>query len=148
MIIFVAIGTTVVFEIFRISCFMTTCTSYRPVFPLQGIVGTRMIKIFHSLYLVKGNLRMALGAILPEFIVMNILVTACTFSKGKTFKLLHLFPILNGYFMAQLAINLQCLPRNGNGTLDDQILGRFKCFKIMTGGTIGRECSLVMIRMT
>ena len=66
-----------------------------------------MIERFYSLNLVKGYLRMALSAVLPEFIVMNVLVTIGTFPKAQAKKLLQLLPILNGHFMAKLAISLR-----------------------------------------
>lgn len=103
------IRATIVLEIFAISCFMTAGASKLPVFPLKGIAGERMIETLHPLYLVKGKFGMALSAILPEFIVMDILMTACAFSKGQAFKLLDLLPILKGQFMAQLTIHLQVL---------------------------------------
>ena len=75
------IDATIVSERFGISGFVTLCTSDRPVPALKWVVGTRMIEIVQAFYLVKGYLRMALGAVLPEFVVMNIFVTACAFSK-------------------------------------------------------------------
>ena len=108
-----------------------------------------MIKAFHSLHLVKGYFRMALGAILPEFICMNILVTAGTFSKRETFKFLNLFPVINGFFMAKNTINRGMFsPQRESCRLMIKIWGLLKCFKIVTGGTIRRECSLVIICMT
>jgi hypothetical protein len=89
---------------------MTTGTGYRSVLTLKGVRGSRMIERFYSLNLVKGYLRMALSAVLPEFIVMNVLVTIGTFPKGQAFKLLQLLPILNGHFMAKLAIYLSVFP--------------------------------------
>ena len=75
------------------------------MFSLKRIIGTRVIEVLHTLYLVKGYLRMTLGTVLSEFICMNILVTAGAFSVGEAGEFLRLYPILNGFFMAKQAIN-------------------------------------------
>ena len=115
---------------------MTTGTCYCPVLSLKGVRGSRMIERFYSLNLVKGYLRMALSAVLTEFIVMNVLVTRGTFPKGQTCKLLQLLPILNGHFMAKLAIYLGVFPAQGEPCL---FMIKFICglkrVKIVTGST-------------
>jgi hypothetical protein len=96
-----------------------------------------MIESLHSLNLVKGYLRMALSAVLPEFIFMNILVTRGTFPKGQALKLLHLFPVLNGHFMAKLAIYQAVFPTQGEPCLFMiKIICGLKGIKIMARSAI------------
>ena len=49
---------------------------------------------------------MALGAILSEFIIMNVFVATCTIYKGNTGKFLHFNPIMDGHLMAFYTINI------------------------------------------
>ena len=71
-----------VFKVGSISCFMATGAFHQPVLPFKGVAGKRVIEGFYSLHLMKGYLGMTLGAILTEFIFMNILVTIRTFPEA------------------------------------------------------------------
>ena len=91
-----------------------------------------MIEIIHSLNLVKGGLGMALGTILPKFIVMNIPVTVCTFSEAKAGKFLHLLPIDSLLLMTQEAINSDMFTTQSEpGFTVVKPGGWFKCLEIM-----------------
>jgi ABC-type uncharacterized transport system permease subunit len=72
-----------------------------------------MVETLHPLDLVKGNLRMALGTVLPEFIFMNILVTIRAFSVSQAGKFLNLHAVLDGCFVTKLAINLGMFSEQG-----------------------------------
>ena len=55
MVIGVTIGTKIVLYLCGVAFFVTAFTGYQSVLVDQWIVSTRMVKIFHALYLVKGN---------------------------------------------------------------------------------------------
>ena len=96
-----------------------------------------MIEVLHSLYLVKGYLRMTLDTILTKFIIMDILVTVGAFPEGKTGELLHLFPILIGFFMTKYALSLGMFAfqrESGSPMIKSRCW--IKCIEIMTGRTI------------
>ena len=77
---------------------------------------------------------MALGTILPKFIVMNIPVTVCTFSEAKAGKFLHLLPIDSLLLMTQEAINSGMFTAQGEpGFVVVKHGGRLKCFEIVAG---------------
>lgn len=105
MVVSVTIGTAANIEFFGISGFVAACALYLLVLPLQGILSKGVVEIRHSLDLVKGFLRMAFGAILPEFVVMDIPVATGTFPERETGKLLHRFPVALGYFVALRTIH-------------------------------------------
>jgi hypothetical protein len=61
--------------------------------PFQRIISEGMIEILHLLDPLKRFLGMTGGAILSEFIIMNILMATGTVLKTDSGKLLHFHPI-------------------------------------------------------
>jgi hypothetical protein len=78
---------------------MTAGTGNKLVLSHQWKIGLCMVEVIQLLDLQKTHFGMALTAILPEFVIMNILVATCTICKRYTGKFLHFYPIMEGYLM-------------------------------------------------
>ena len=75
------------------------------MFVFQFEIGFRMIKIVVAFDDEEGNFRVALLAVLPEFILVNICMTVVAVGKLRTCKFLEFSAIPRGYCMALDAIH-------------------------------------------
>jgi hypothetical protein len=93
-----------------IPAFMTAGTGHILVFSHQGIVGPGMVEVIQLLDPVEGYFRMALGALLAEFIIVHILVAGSAVCKGNTGKLLHFLTVMISHLMTLNAFDPGMLP--------------------------------------
>lgn len=107
-----------------------------------------MVEIGDPFDRVKGNLIMALCAVLAEFILVRVCMAACTPLIADTFKLLVLRTVFCGHRVAFDAGDLLML------SVEDELCpgmveqgGRFKGIGIVAVGAGGRKGILVIIRM-
>jgi hypothetical protein len=96
VVIGMAIGTSMVFDRRCIPGFMAAGASNILMFSSQGKIGQGMVEITYLLDPSEGFFGMAFTAVLPEFIIMNILVATCAIFKCYTCKLLYFNPIVEG----------------------------------------------------
>ena len=89
---------------------MTAGAGNKLMFSHQGKIGLGMVEVIDLLDLQEGYFGMALTAILPVFIIMNILVATCTILKGYTGKFLHFCPIMEGYLMTFYTFSIGMFP--------------------------------------
>ena len=85
-------------------------TGYRAVFSFKGKTGHGMREISCLPDPVEGFLGMALHAVLPEFVLVDIPVAVCAVRIGNSGKLLRFDPVLHVFPMAFDAIHLPVAP--------------------------------------
>ena len=78
---------------------MTRFTGNAQVPALQFEGSFVMVKVFNSGNCRKRNTVMAFGAVLPEFVIVNILMAIGTVGGLHAFKLLEFLPVAGGGFM-------------------------------------------------
>lgn len=80
---------------------------------------------------------MALGAILPKFIFVNIFMAVCAFPRCNTGEFLQLLSVLNRNLMAQFTVNFGVFAPQRKLCV---LMIKFWCgserFEIMTGCTV------------
>jgi hypothetical protein len=107
-----------------------------------------MIKSTDPPDLVKGLDRMALGAVLTEFIFMDIAVAIRALPEWNAPELLHLLPVLNRCPMASRTIHRGMLAKQGKpGPVMVEFWSGPELPEIMTGCTIGWKGRLVVVGM-
>ena len=92
---------------------------------------------------------MTLYAVLPEFVIMNILMATCTAFIGHTSKLLHFDPVYLYHLMTFNAVYFCMFSDYGEaGIAMFKVRCRLEGPVTMTGGTIQRKCSMMEISVT
>ena len=130
----------------RVLSLVACVTGKRLMLPLQGVTGQGVIEAHRLADPVKGFFGVAINAVLSEFIVVNVPMTARAVFIGYPGKFLHFHPAALDNPVAFYAIDPGMAPdQRKTGPVVLKFPSRFKGLMVMTGGAFGRECALVIV---
>lgn len=132
MVILMAIGTEFIFQRSRDTCLMAGSAGDGKMFAFKTETCFVVIKIPDSLHGMEGNYRVALFAVLSEFILVNIHMAVCAIGKLDTGKGLKFQTVFLGDGVALYAFNglvasFKRKPRTGM----IEFCQRFKCIRVV-----------------
>ena len=148
MVIGMAVAAAAVFQSVCVFGFMTGAADDPPVFSLQPEISLVVIEVLYAFDAAERLLGVALRAILPELVVMNIFVTIGAIAESDPFEFLEFLFILYYRPVAGNAGNIP-VPAHQLELCSSmiEVYSRFKCISPMTIGTTGRQGLLVVVGM-